>query len=104
MIYIFEIHVIFTVTLPAHGSKSNQGRFFPCEGSVMVGALTLFLDILGGWLLWPQGGLRGVGEEIFWPLYPKMGQKSCFLTKISIFGVKLPKNKSYPTYKLIFHG
>ena len=55
----------YTVTLPAHGSKSNQGRFFPCEGSVMVGALTLFLDILGGWLKWPQGGLRGVGEKIF---------------------------------------
>ena len=51
--------------MPAHGSKSNQGRFFPCEGSVMVGALTLFLDILDGWLKWPQGGLRGVGEEIF---------------------------------------
>ena len=47
--------------MPAHGSKSNQGRFFPCIGS----ALTLFLDILGGWLKWPQRGLRGVGENIF---------------------------------------
>ena len=37
-----------TVTLPAHGSKSNQGRFFPCAGSVMVETLTLFLDIFGG--------------------------------------------------------